>query len=220
MTVRYSPRNAACARSRQTRAGVSSWSDGHRIAFREAEHAGPCRLVERAQHVGEVRERQALGPTLGQRAMRIAGKAQDRDVTLGDDYLAKVVVAVQARFFQALAAKAGWPRASLPLAVPMPTRLRGRRSRPRRYRQLPLDGCETGGDVGACCRPATLPDRPRLPARARRRRPRCRSPAHGAAPRCDGRAAGPRSGRNRAVSPAGGRLASGVCRTSSSTRSR
>ena len=75
--------------------------DCHRVAFGKAEHARPCRLIERAQHVGEVRERRALAPTLGQRPVRIAGKAQDRDVALSDDQLAQAVIAVQARFLQA-----------------------------------------------------------------------------------------------------------------------
>ena len=75
--------------------------EGRRIGLGEAEHAGPGGLIERAQHAGEVGQRQGLGAPLVQRPARLALEIDQHDVALGDQDLAQAVVAMAAGLDQA-----------------------------------------------------------------------------------------------------------------------
>src|ERR1043165_3214193 len=55
------------------------------------------RVVERAQHSGDIAQRRKLGATLVQRLKRLALEIDDDDVGAGNQYLAKMEVAMNAR---------------------------------------------------------------------------------------------------------------------------
>src|SRR5688572_17862501 len=57
----------------------------------------PCSVVKGAQHAGGIAKPGSLLPPLVERALRLALKVDDHDVVLGDQHLAKMKVAMDAR---------------------------------------------------------------------------------------------------------------------------
>ena len=64
---------------------------------------GPARVVERAQHAGDVAQRRMLRAPLRERPRRLAFEVDDDEVVARDQHLAEVIVAVVARLRRRLA---------------------------------------------------------------------------------------------------------------------
>ena len=111
-----------------------------RLVLVVLQHAGPGRIVERAQHAGHVLERRALGAAVGDRLRRLAFEIENEDVAVGDQDLAEMIVAVQPGLGEPFRRQGEHRQAPPRPSGAAPGRGRSRRHRGHADRRAPAPG--------------------------------------------------------------------------------